>query len=158
MPVLPLLHAALFSAASLHTPEAYGTRRRAIQTAATAAVLPTLPLPACALADRVGPDGRLVLTDKSAATIDVVQDPPRTTSRCYFDLSIGKVPAGRIVIDLYGEIAPKAAGMLSLQSEPRCRLNEGNLRSPPLARLQRTSEHYARGRKVSAMPGPLSTG
>jgi len=32
---------------------------------------------------------------------------PRITSQVYFDIEIGKRPAGRIVIGLYGKIAPK---------------------------------------------------
>ena len=62
-----------------------------------------------AMADKVGADGRLVLTDANAATVDVVASPPRVTSRVYLDMSIDGMTAGRIVIDLYGEIAPRAA-------------------------------------------------
>ena len=57
----------------------------------------------------VGADGRLVLNDPNAASIDVLTSPAKVTSRCYLDVSVGGKSAGRIVIDLYGEIAPKTA-------------------------------------------------
>ena len=60
-------------------------------------------------AERVGPDGKLVLTDATAATIDVATSPPTVTSRCFLDISIAGQRAGRISIDLFGEVAPKAA-------------------------------------------------
>ena len=62
-----------------------------------------------ALAEKVGEDGRLVLTDSTAATLDVVASPPKITSRCYLDVTIGDTPAGRMEIDVYGDVAPKAA-------------------------------------------------
>lgn len=61
------------------------------------------------MAEKVGEDGKLVLTDETAATIDVKVDAPKVTSRCYLDVSIGGEPARRLDIELYGEVAPKAA-------------------------------------------------
>jgi len=81
------------------------SRRAALAGAALA-----LPTSASAvIAERVGVDGRLILTDASAATIDVRDAPPAVTSRCYLDLSIGGKPAGRLVVDLFGSVAPRAA-------------------------------------------------
>ena len=61
------------------------------------------------VADRVGEDGRLVLKDANAASIDVLSSPPKVTSRCYLDISVGGAKAGRIVVDLFGELVPKTA-------------------------------------------------
>ena len=58
---------------------------------------------------KVGPDGQIVLEDSKKPTIDVLASPPVVTSRCYLDVSIGGRKAGRVVIDLYGQVAPKAA-------------------------------------------------
>ena len=77
-------------------------------TIAGAAVTITLKpaIASAVVADKVGADGRLVLTDSTAATIDVVAAPPVCTARCFLDISIGGAPAGRIVVDLFGEITP----------------------------------------------------
>ena len=74
-----------------------------------AAALTTSPLKALAVqAERVDPEtGKLILTNPP--TIDVTASPPKVTSRCYMDIGIGGAPAGRIEIELYGEIAPRAA-------------------------------------------------
>ena len=59
-------------------------------------------------AERVDPvTGKLVLTQPP--TIDIRETPPVITSRCFLDVSIGGTPAGRIDIELYGDIAPLAA-------------------------------------------------
>jgi cyclophilin family peptidyl-prolyl cis-trans isomerase len=51
--------------------------------------------------------GKLVLLNPP--TINVRDSPPRVTSRCYLDVSIGGVTAGRLEVDLYGDVAPRAA-------------------------------------------------
>eukprot|EP00322_Chrysochromulina_rotalis_P012170 CAMPEP_0115872176 /NCGR_PEP_ID=MMETSP0287-20121206/23281_1 /TAXON_ID=412157 /ORGANISM="Chrysochromulina rotalis, Strain UIO044" /LENGTH=253 /DNA_ID=CAMNT_0003327069 /DNA_START=39 /DNA_END=800 /DNA_ORIENTATION=- len=88
-------------------------RRAAIGGAATGFVASIFPEKSwhayAAVADRVGEDGRLVLTDSTAASIDVIASPPVVTSRCFLDVDIGGSPAGRIIVDLYGEVTPKAA-------------------------------------------------
>jgi cyclophilin family peptidyl-prolyl cis-trans isomerase len=67
------------------------------------------PLPALAvMAERVDTEtGKLVLNNPP--TIDVISARPKVTSRCYLDISIGGLAAGRIEIELYGEVAPRAA-------------------------------------------------
>ena len=69
------------------------------------------------VADKIGSDGRLILNDPDAASIDVLKSPAKITSRCYLDVGVGGVPAGRIVVDLYGEIAPKTAVALSVRQD-----------------------------------------
>ena len=61
------------------------------------------------VADKIGADGRLILNDPNAASINVLTSPTKVTSRCYLDIGVAGVPAGRIVIDLFGEVAPKTA-------------------------------------------------
>ena len=59
-------------------------------------------------AEKVDPvTGKLVLLNPP--TIDVTAAPPKVTSKCFLDVSIGGSPVGRIEVDLFGEIAPKAA-------------------------------------------------
>ena len=63
---------------------------------------------AATTADRVDTvTGKLVLNQPP--TIDVRTAPPLVTSRCFLDVSIGGERAGRLDIELYGEVAPKAA-------------------------------------------------
>ncbi|EOD39827.1 putative cyclophilin type peptidyl-prolyl cis-trans isomerase [Emiliania huxleyi CCMP1516] len=57
---------------------------------------------------KVGPDGQIVLDEERRPTIDVLASPPAITSRCFLDVSIGGRPAGKIVIELWGEVAPRA--------------------------------------------------
>ncbi|EOD18000.1 peptidyl-prolyl cis-trans isomerase [Emiliania huxleyi CCMP1516] len=57
---------------------------------------------------KVGPDGQIVLDEERRPTIDVLASPPAVTSRCFLDVSIGGRPAGKIVIELWGEVAPRA--------------------------------------------------
>lgn len=59
--------------------------------------------------DQIGLDGRLILDGARKPTVDVVASPPTVTSRCFLDVSIGGASAGRIVVDLYGELCPRAA-------------------------------------------------
>jgi len=93
--------------------------RRSAVGAAVATFVPPL-LPALAEADgstrggavvvgKVGPDGKIVLEESKTPTIDVLTASPVVTAQCFLDVSIGGTAAGRIVIDLYGEIAPNAA-------------------------------------------------
>jgi cyclophilin family peptidyl-prolyl cis-trans isomerase len=90
-----------------------GWPRRAVTGSALAAAsawqIRSASAAAPPLAERVGEDGKLVLKDATAATIDVMVTPPKVTSRCYLDVAIDGSPAGRIAIDLYGEVAPRAA-------------------------------------------------
>ena len=67
------------------------------------------PLPALAvMAEKVDTEtGKLILTNPP--TIDVIAAQPKVTSRCYLDISIGGIAAGRIEVELFGEVAPKAA-------------------------------------------------
>ena len=59
-------------------------------------------------ADRVDTTtGKLILNQPP--TIDVRVAPPAVTSRCFLDVSIGGAPAERLEVELYGNIAPKAA-------------------------------------------------
>jgi len=98
------------------------TRRAVVSAAAVATASRTCLPPAVAepatdgstrggaiVVGKVGPDGQIVLEDSKKPTIDVLASPPVVTSRCYLDVSIGGRPAGRVVIDLYGEVAPRAA-------------------------------------------------
>ena len=80
--------------------------RRNTITGAAAALALKPALASGAVADKVGADGRLVLTDTTAATIDILVTPPVTTARCFLDISIGGLPAGRIVVDVFGELTP----------------------------------------------------
>jgi len=57
---------------------------------------------------KVGPDGQIVLDEERRPTIDVLASPPAVTSRCFLEVSIGGRPAGKIVIELWGEVAPRA--------------------------------------------------
>lgn len=77
--------------------------------ALTAAPPPFLSLAAHATtADRVDTQtGKLVLNQPP--TVNIREAPPTVTSRCFLDVSIGGVPAGRLDIELYGELAPRAA-------------------------------------------------
>ncbi|KAL1519351.1 hypothetical protein AB1Y20_022877 [Prymnesium parvum] len=110
MPLMaPLLHAGCMAALLLPRAAEPLTRRTAVIGTTLAVLQSTQTSPAHALADKVGPDGRLVLTDTTAASIDVTATPPRCTSRCFLDVSIGGTPAGRIVVDLFGDVAPRAA-------------------------------------------------
>lgn len=59
--------------------------------------------------NKVGPDGRLVLSATRTPTVDVVTSPPKVTSRCFLDISIGGSSVGRIVVDLFGELCPRAS-------------------------------------------------
>lgn len=96
---------------SLRLPSASSISRRS----ALGLIAAAPPLAANAAAIRagdqgsVGADGRIVLNDPNAASINVLTSPAKVTSRCYLDIGVGGVPAGRIVIDLFGEIAPKTA-------------------------------------------------
>ena len=95
------------------------SRRRLTSALLAAACCPSLvapPRPALAAftpakaaggQDPVGPDGKIVLSNPP--TIDVLQAPPTVTSRCFMDVGIGGKSAGRIVVDLYGEVVPRAA-------------------------------------------------
>jgi len=79
-----------------------------------AAILPQ-PAAAAVTAEKVDPEtGKLILLNPPS--LDVVSNPPKVTSRCFLEVSIGGVkyltpnnPNGRIEIELYGEVAPKAA-------------------------------------------------
>lgn len=56
--------------------------------------------------------GRLpaaVAAQESPNAVDLRTASPRVTSRCYLDVGIGGEPAGRLVIDLFGELCPRAA-------------------------------------------------
>jgi len=86
--------------------------RRALLGASTMAASGVFGRPgrsSAVVAERVGEDGRLVLSDSTAATISVKEAQPKITSRCFLDISIGGTRAGRLDIELYGEVAPKAA-------------------------------------------------
>jgi len=66
------------------------------------------PAAPAATADRVDTQtGKLILLNPP--TIDMRTAPPKVTSRCYLDVSIGGQRAGRLDIELYGDVAPKAA-------------------------------------------------
>ena len=59
------------------------------------------PLPALAvMAEKVDTEtGKLILTNPP--TIDVIAAQPKVTSRCYLDISIGGIAAGRIEVELF---------------------------------------------------------
>jgi len=103
----------LSTSESLRLPSASSITRRAALAAALAAAPPLAANAAGAIRagdqGSVGADGRLVLNDPNAGSINVLTSPAKVTSRCYLDISVGGASAGRIVIDLYGEIAPKTA-------------------------------------------------
>ena len=90
---------------------AAASSRRAIASALVALTCTSPPWRLAAhasTADRVDTaTGKLVLN--SPPTINVREDKPKVTSRCFLEVSIGGVPAGRLDIELYGEVAPKAA-------------------------------------------------
>ena len=52
---------------------------------------------------------RSQLVLNSPPTINLKETPPTVTARCFLDVSIGGAPAERLDIELYGELAPKAA-------------------------------------------------
>jgi hypothetical protein len=106
-PISALLHGSARSRMR-PPPSDMTTSRRALLAAAAVVVAPTRSCGAVQ-AERVGPDGKLVLTDATAATLDVVASPPTVTSRCYLDIGIAGQRAGRISIDLFGDVAPRAA-------------------------------------------------
>ena len=84
------------------------TRRAATLLALSATSFPKPPAFAVSTANRVDTEtGKLVLNQPP--TINVLETPPTITSRCFLDISISGAPAGRLDIELYGEIAPKAA-------------------------------------------------
>jgi cyclophilin family peptidyl-prolyl cis-trans isomerase len=103
----------LSTSESLRLPSASSITRRAALAAALVAAPPLAANAAGAIRagdqGSVGADGRLVLNDPNAGSINVLTSPAKVTSRCYLDISVGGASAGRIVIDLYGEIAPKTA-------------------------------------------------
>ena len=103
----------LSSSESLRLPSASSISRRAALAGALAAAPPLAANAAGAIRagdqGSVGADGRVVLNDPNAGSINVLTSPAKVTSRCYLDISVGGASAGRIVIDLYGEIAPKTA-------------------------------------------------
>ena len=85
------------------------SRRAAIAAALVVlGAAPPRPLSATQ-ADKVDTEtGKLVLNNPP--TIDVKAAPPKVTSRCFLDVAIGSDPRpSRLEIDLYGEVAPRAA-------------------------------------------------
>lgn len=86
-----------------------GFSRRAVTSALVALSSTSWRPPAlAATADRVDTEtGKLVLN--SPPSINLREAPAIVTSRCFMDVSIGGSPVGRLEIELYGEIAPKAA-------------------------------------------------
>jgi len=110
----------LFATVDALTPAA--SRRAAVGAAVAAATQRCLPprraiaAPAtdgstrggASVVGKVGPDGQIVLDEERRPTIDVLASPPAITSRCFLDVSIGGRPAGKIVIELWGEVAPRA--------------------------------------------------
>ena len=83
--------------------------RRAAIAAALVVLGAAPPQPLFATqADKVDTEtGKLVLNNPP--TIDVKAAPPKVTSRCFLDVVIGSSPPSRLEIDLYGEVAPRAA-------------------------------------------------
>merc|ERR1712216_94566 len=81
---------------------AWECSRRAVALLALSAVPQAWspPRALATMADRVDPTtGKLVLN--MPPTINVLNMPPKITSRCYLDVSIGGEPVGRLDIDLY---------------------------------------------------------
>lgn len=74
------------------------------QAAALLAAAATQRQPA--LADGAAPSAAALANPPS---IDIRKDDVKVTSRCFLDVSIGGAPAGRIVVDLFGEVAPRTA-------------------------------------------------
>ena len=74
---------------------------------ALSSLRPRVPL--AFAASQVGLDGRIVLEDAKRPSVDILLSPPKVTARTYLDVGIGGSPAGRIEIDLFGELCPRAA-------------------------------------------------
>lgn len=97
-------------ARDMRLPPVASASRRALAAALIAAGTSQLPKRSAfaTTADRVDPEtGKLVLNNPP--TIDIKETPPKVTSRCFLDISIAGKPAGRLEVEVYGEVAPKAA-------------------------------------------------
>jgi len=89
----------------------------ALAAAAVFSGAPHLAMPPPAYAEQgtrgaIDSQGRTpasVLAQESATAIDLRAASPRVTSRVYLDVGIDGKPAGRLVVDLYGDACPRAA-------------------------------------------------
>lgn len=82
--------------------------RRAVAALLAASLPASLLRPAALALD----EAEVLVPRESGLALEAVDPrvaPPRATSRCFFDLSVGGRPAGRVVIELYGELMPKTS-------------------------------------------------